>query len=112
MAISIICDNKKCFKQTEAQFDPETEEILCLECNKPIKNVTVFMKRQLQFSGQVVKQNTKKSFSVKCPSCKKQDTPKINTQKELICSFCEKSLEKSLSKPYISMVKEFVSKAL
>ena len=40
MPFIIQCDNKGCFKQTEALIDKDSNDVYCGECGEIINNVT------------------------------------------------------------------------
>lgn len=88
MPFMIQCDNKGCFKQSEALLSVDDNNVICGECGKSIKNVTHFAKVQLKTIGQTTKANKpSKAFSVLCKICNKNDQPKIMNGK-VICAHC------------------------
>ena len=68
----IACTNKGCLQSTEARFDKETNEVICMACGKPIINLTEQMKRTLVAFGQVKRSAEHKPFQVRCPTCAAQ----------------------------------------
>lgn len=108
MSIIVSCDNKGCFKSQEALLDTETNEVICVECNKTIKNITTFTKSALKDLGQIKKEDKeKKSFALKCDQCNKTETPIMNKDKQILCGWCKKEL--NLSLPYKNMLKNNLS---
>ena len=104
MPFFIQCDNKGCFKNSEALIDSLSNDVFCSECGGTIKNVTHFAKVQLKSLGQTTKkQKTSKAFSVTCKFCNKTETPKIKDSK-VFCTFCDKELN-YLSPPFIQAIK-------
>ena len=84
----ITCDNKGCMKQSNALLDPKTMEVICQECGKPIKNVSVSMKRTLKSFGQFIHNNKKTAFMMNCMSCKANREVVFNEKKETVCGIC------------------------
>lgn len=82
------CDNKGCMKEQTPALDVTTDEVVCAECNRPIRNITTFAKRQMKSMGQVTtKIKTRTPYAVKCAKCKTENTPLIEDD-ELTCARC------------------------
>jgi len=108
MAFRTFCNNKGCLKEMEPALDKETNQVFCTECDGEITTVDDFMKRQMVSLGQVRKVKIKKSpYSVSCPECKKQGTPKLIGD-AAFCLFCEHEL--NLSGPFIQLLKSVLKK--
>ena len=105
MAFSINCTNKGCGKLQEAYMDPDTNQVMCSECNREISNISIFVKNQMKQSKNFRKK-TKKPFAVKCESCKAEDKPKIINDK-VLCSSCSKEI-KGLTPYFINMLKNIL----
>jgi predicted nucleic acid-binding Zn ribbon protein len=92
MEFRCYCDNQECHQEMNPVVDKDTLVAYCTVCNKPINNVSVFMKRQLVYNGQVVKQEVKKSaWALKCPKCTQTGTP-IEQDGKLCCAFCKEPI--------------------
>lgn len=91
MPFLTFCDNKGCMKHQTPLLDTETNEALCEECGRPIKNITEFAKRQMKSLGQTAKKKTKSSFAVKCQKCSSEQTPSLNGD-EFCCGRCGEKL--------------------
>lgn len=74
----ITCDNKGCLQQTDALYNEETGEVICLACGKPISNVSGAMKRTLKSFGQIVRKE-KKVEALKSEQVTSAERPKIQT---------------------------------
>ncbi len=93
MAFSTNCSNKGCFKFVEPILDVDTNEAMCPECDKPISNITDFVKRQLKDDKKIKKApKVQKAFSTPCRACKAVDVPELKKGK-LWCSHCGNDLE-------------------
>lgn len=90
MGFNIQCDNKGCHKLNEPLLHVETNEVVCSECDQPINSVTAFAKTTLRTIGQIYRgePKQKKAFAIKCQSCQKVNTPKVETGKQLVCPHC------------------------
>ena len=105
MNVLICCDNKGCFETTKALLNVNTNEVICLKCNKPIKSVTSFMKVQLKSLGQTMKSQKKnKAFSVECTECGSHNKPKVMKDGTIICSTCNKVMN-NLPPPIANMLR-------
>lgn len=104
---NLFCSNKGCFKDGEHVLDKATNEVICTYCAKPITGITDFTKRQMASLGQIRRNEQKKqAWAVKCDACKKEAPPMLDkTGKDLICSSCNKPLDK-LAKPMAAMIKD------
>lgn len=88
----ITCDNKGCLKTTDAQLDVETKEVVCLACEKPVKSVSESMKRVLKSSGQIVRKEVKKAFTMACMQCYANREVVLNSKNETVCSVCHHTI--------------------
>ena len=87
----IMCDNKSCHKQSNALLNPETLEVICQECGKPIENVSDAMKRTLKSFGQIIRES-KKAFMLACPKCKANREVVLDENNNNICKNCYEPL--------------------
>lgn len=99
----IQCDNKGCGKSSQAVIDTTDNEVYCAECDKSIKNVTIFSKNQLKNLRQI-RRPKKEAFSVKCASCSTEATPKLISDK-LLCAKCGVELI-NIPKPFQILIKQ------
>ena len=52
------CPSKKCNTTTEHQLKVDTNEVMCLNCEKANESITQFMKATLRSNGHLYKANT------------------------------------------------------
>jgi ribosomal protein L34E len=102
MPFLVACTNKGCGKTQSPYLDLASDKVYCSECGKEINNITSFAKTQMKSLNQV-KKDSKKSFSVRCSSCGKENRPK-EVNKQFICGNCNKPLT-GLSQAFISILK-------
>ena len=107
MAFSIVCTNKGCGKLQAPYLDKDEDKVYCSECKLEITNITSFIKNQMRMNKQY-RQKERKSFAVKCESCKAEERPKL-VNDEIICGSCNKKLDK-LSPSFIAMLKQRLKK--
>lgn len=88
----IACNNKGCLKTSEALLNPQTMEVICQECGRPITNVTESMRRTLKSFGQVVRED-KKAFMMACKNCKANREVVLNEKNETICGICNEPIK-------------------
>ena len=88
----ILCDNKNCHKSSNALLNPETLEVICQECGKPIENVSDAMKRTLKSFGQIIRVS-KKAFMLACPQCKANREVVLDQDNNTICKNCHSPLK-------------------
>ncbi len=88
----ITCDNKGCLKSTDAQLDVETKEVMCLSCEQPVKSVSESMKRVLKSSGQIVRKEVKKAFTMACMQCYANREVVLNSKGETVCDVCHNAI--------------------
>jgi rRNA maturation endonuclease Nob1 len=100
---SMPCTNKGCGKLQEPYLDPQTDKVYCSLCDLEISNITHFAKIQMKTLKQYKVKKTV-SFAVKCPSCNKEDRPKVVGQ-DIVCAFCRKPMT-HLSEPFKIMLRE------
>lgn len=108
MPFLMNCSNKGCGDHMEPYLDPSDNNVYCSSCDKELSNVTHFVKHQMKTFKQFRKKKNI-SFAVKCPSCSKEDRPKI-VDKKITCPSCDKELS-HLSEPFKIMLKEQLKKA-
>lgn len=108
MGFSTRCTKKGCGKETEPLLNKTDNKIYC-GCaeSHEITTLTEFAKRQLVSFGQTTnKKKSVNSFSVKCPSCQRQGTPKLDkVSGNLTCNFCDAPLT-NLSAPFVKMLRD------
>lgn len=83
----ITCNNKGCLKASNAVLNPQTLEVICLECDKPITNISEAMKRALKSFGQVIREE-RKAFLMACNNCKANREVVLNQDDETVCKIC------------------------
>jgi len=99
-----FCDNKGCGKEMRPVVDKTTLEAYCTECDKPVNNIAIFMRRQMAANGQIRKtERNRIPWAVKCHECSKESPPELSKDNKLVCFFCKKELTK-LSKPFAEMI--------
>ena len=104
----MTCSHKGCGKTQTPYLDKDTNEVYCSACDQIIPNVTIFTKTQMKALKQY-RQKEKKSFSVKCEKCGKEERPKVISD-DVVCGACSKSLDK-LSPFFKNMLKTQLMKA-
>ena len=85
----LTCDNKGCLKQTAAELDVDTLDVICLECEKPINSIAETMKRVLKSYGQIVRHTSKQAFTIACMKCYANREVVINSKGDTVCSICK-----------------------
>jgi hypothetical protein len=100
----------RCSTVMAPHMDPETSKVYCsnVQCAQEITNITPFAKRQMASEKQF-RQKEKKSFAVKCGSCKAEDRPALIDDK-IICVACLQELT-NLSPTFVAMLKANLVKA-
>ena len=93
-----MCDNRSCHATTNAQYNKNTQEVICLECHQPISNISEAMKRVLSSSGQVVRE-PKSAFTMACKSCNANRQVVLNAKDEAVCNICESPI--AVSRPML-----------
>lgn len=84
----ISCDNKGCFKTSNALFDKENDNVICQECGNAITNVSTAMKRTLVSFGQIVRTEQRKGFLMACKTCNANRQVVLNQHGDTICKQC------------------------
>jgi len=84
----IMCDNKGCLQQTNAKLNVETLEVICEDCKQPIRNISETMKRVLKSSGQIVRDEERKAFTMGCKSCNANRQVVLDQDDNTVCSVC------------------------
>lgn len=84
----IACDNKGCLKMSNALLNKETKEVICTECNKPINGVTENMKRVLISSGQIIRDEDRKAFTMACMNCNANRQVVLDNKGNTVCHIC------------------------
>ena len=103
---TLTCTNKGCMRfTTDSVLDEATNEVICSECGNPITGITDFTKRSMKGMGKVKKTESKTSFSIDCPNCKKRGQPTLKND-NAFCAHCNQPLK--LSKPFILMFKDYL----
>lgn len=93
MVFRCYCDNENCHKEMNPVVDKNTLVAYCTICNQPINSLNIFIRRQMAYDGQIVKQEIKKSaWALKCGKCTKIATP-IEQDGKLCCAFCKEVLQ-------------------
>lgn len=82
------CDNKGCFKSSNALYDKDSGEVICQECGNGITNVSEAMKRTLLSFGQIVRTEQRKGFLMACRSCNANRQIVLNQHGDTICKQC------------------------
>jgi len=113
MPFRTFCNSadKTCRKEIEPLIDKETHKVYCPECGLEITSVDPFMKRQLISMGQVKTESQEKTpYAVKCPLCGEKKQPKLGKNREILCGACGEDITKSLSGPFVEMLRGAISK--
>jgi hypothetical protein len=106
MPFLICCDNKGCYETTEALLNPETNDVHCAACGKPINSVTHFAKVQMKTLGQTMKnQKVSRAFSVNCSYCGKVAQPIVGKNGSITCSACKAELSSTISAPMAQAIR-------
>ena len=87
----IACTNKGCMKTSNALLDPQTLDVICQECFKPIENVSDPMKRTLKSFGQVIR-SERKAFMLACRNCKGNREVVMDQNDKTICKTCHEPI--------------------
>lgn len=104
----IYCDNKGCGKDNEPTLDLSTNQVMCSECGKEIKSVTLFTKNQMKAIGQIKRAEKKQqAFAVKCQGCNRMAAPKIAADSKIMCSMCGAHLT-NLPKPFEQVIRDHI----
>ncbi len=106
---TLTCTNRGCMKTTsDSLLDEKANVVICSECGKPIEGITEFTKRSMKGMDKVTKSQSKSSFTVDCPNCKKKGQPKMKKNKP-VCYNCGESLH--LTEPFLIMFREHIKNA-
>jgi len=84
----IMCDNKGCLQSTDAKLNAETLEVFCQECKQQIRNISETMKRVLKSSGQIIRDEQRKAFTMGCKSCNANRQVVLDDNDNTVCSIC------------------------
>lgn len=68
------CTNKACQNQGYHKLDVAKDEVICLECSKPI-DVTPYMKKTLASNKQILEEMRTSGGGIRCPFCDVIDDP-------------------------------------
>jgi hypothetical protein len=63
-------------------------EVMCAECRRPIRNISETMKRVLKSSGQIIRDEAVKAFTMGCKSCNANRQVVLNDKDDTVCSIC------------------------
>lgn len=88
----ITCDNVGCLQMSNAKIKVETNEVMCQECGKVINNVSEMMKRVLSSSGEIVRDNQRKAFTMGCKSCNANRQVVLDEDDNTVCSVCANAI--------------------
>lgn len=88
----IACDNKGCLQQTNALLNAETLEVICTDCKRPIRNIAGTMKRVLLSSGQIIRDEKRRAFTMGCKNCNANRQVVLNERNETVCSVCAEAI--------------------
>ena len=106
---TLTCTNKGCGKtSSDSLLDEKSNMVICAECGKPIEGITDFTKRSMKGMDKVIKNQSKSSFTVDCPNCKRKGQP-IMKKNAPACFNCGETLH--LSEPFLLMFKEHIKNA-
>ena len=84
----IMCDNRGCLQSTNAKLNVETLEVMCQECKRPITNIAETMKRVLKSSGQIVRDEEKRAFTMGCKVCNANRQVVLDANDNTVCNIC------------------------
>ena len=84
----IMCDNRGCLASTNAKLNAETLEVFCEDCKQPIKNISETMKRVLKSSGQIIRDEQRKAFTMGCKSCNANRQVVLDDKDNTVCNVC------------------------
>ena len=84
----ITCDNRGCLTQTNALLNVDTKEVMCTDCKRPIRNISETMKRVLSSSGQIVRDEERRAFTMGCKNCNANRQVVLNDRDDTVCSVC------------------------
>lgn len=108
MGFLIDCDNKGCGKSMEPVLDVKTNRVLCSNCDKEVKSVTDFTKKQMKLLGQIKRDKTDVPFGIKCQTCEREGAPLIQKDKAF-CRFCNQPM-KNVTSQFIMLLKQNLGK--
>jgi len=72
----LSCTAKGCSSYDHHQLDPKTNEVMCLECGEPLKNVPMPTKSVLKSLGQI-QRKSEMGMQYTCKACGHSDKPLI-----------------------------------
>jgi len=102
----LTCNNKNCNKLNDAKINPQTKEVICGECNKPISNITEFTKNVLITNKEFTQSHDEKQkFSIECTKCGKKLTPKC-VDKKFVCAKCGEALK--ISQVFENVLRDYI----
>lgn len=73
---------------SNALLNKETKEVMCSECKKVINGVTENMKRVLLSSGQIVRDEYRKAFTMACKNCNANRQVVLDKKGATVCNIC------------------------
>lgn len=96
----ISCDNKGCFKTSNALYDQENGNVICQECGNNITNISQSMKRTLVSFGQIVRTDQRKGFLMACKHCNANRQVVLSQHNKTICKQCHNPI--AVQKAFLS----------
>lgn len=72
----LSCTNKGCFSHDHHQLDPDSNEVICLDCGESLKNVPKPTLSVLKSLGQI-QRKSKMGMQYTCKACGATDKPLI-----------------------------------
>lgn len=100
----LSCSNKGCFDQNEHLLDQQTNEVMCLKCNRPIPYPQT-TKKTLASLGQVMR-HVKKALEFECKGCGKTSRPLVRPVGRTSIAVCRHCGERfNISAPFVEALK-------
>lgn len=84
----LYCSNKSCGASTDAKLNVDTLEVICQECKRPITNIADTMKRVLKSSGQIIRDEQRKAFTMGCKNCAANRQVVLDKNDNTVCNIC------------------------
>lgn len=100
----IVCTNKNCYDQNEHLLHTDTNEVVCVKCDRVI-DVPQTTKKTLSSLKQIAKQ-VKKALEFECKGCKKTSRPLIRAAGKTSIAVCRHCGERfNISQPFVEALK-------